>query len=32
MSQTDKSVSWYPKIVKNTPILIQQSLACDEYT
>ena len=26
-----KSVS-YPKIVKNTPILIEQSIACDAYT
>ena len=26
-----KSVS-YPKIVKNTPILIEQSIACNVYT
>ena len=32
MSQTGlKSVS-YPKIVKNTPILIEQSIACNVYT
>ena len=32
MSQTGpKSVS-YPKSVKNTPILIEQSIACNVYT
>ena len=32
MSQTGpKSVS-YPQIVKNTPILIEQSIACNVYT
>ena len=32
MSQTGpKSVS-YPKIVKNTQILIEQSIGCNEYT